>query len=377
MHLIHTMAYGGVESVVLNWLGKIDRERFDVRLVCFANPGETEAPFVREAAQRGFIVAKIPWNRRKPLLKSAYALKRLMQEHQTEILHMHNEYANFVGALATLLQPVKTISTIYVRGDFSWRRNILQTIDGLVIRCFDRVTAHCEMTRKQLAESLGAKDIKTLICGFESEHNEAMQGPEERLARRNQAGIKDGETLLVNVARLYPEKHQAFLLESFAEIVEKCPKARLWIVGVGPLEAELKSYATQLGVTDRVEFLGWVENWQSLLPLCDIQVHPALMEGVSLAIGEGMAAGLPVIASDVGGLREVLTHKRTGILVPSGDKPRFVEETVRLILNKDERLRLGSAAQRFINSEYSLGLAVRSLEETYSEVLGCHVSVSS
>lgn len=367
MHLLHTMAYGGVESVVLNWLGEIDRARFDVRLVCFANPGETERAFVREAARRGFKVEKIPWSRRKPLLRSARALTRLMDQHQTQVLHTHNEYADFVGALAARLRPVKTISTVYVRGNFSWKRNLLQMLDGWVIRGFDAVTAHCEMTRAQLSQMLPSKEVKTLICGFAGTAH--LASLPARRARRQQFGVQDEETLLVNVARLYPEKHQAFLLENFAEIVQQCPQARLWIVGVGPLEAELRALTARLGLKERVRFLGWVEDWQQLLPLCDVQVHPALMEGVSLAIGEGMAAGLPIIASDVGGLREVLTHRQTGILVPVDDKQRFVAETVRLILDKEEQQRLGAAARRFIEEQYSLTVAVGALEKSYDEVL--------
>lgn len=366
MHLIHTVAYGGVESVVLNWLGAIDRARFDVHLVCFANPGGTEEPFVREAERRGFAVSRIVWNRRKPVWRAARSLAGLIRANKIDVLHTHNEYANIVGAVASFMRRVKTITTVYVRGRWGWRRNTIQAIDTLVLRRFDRVTAHCEETQRVMSRALPEHDIRTLICGFKI--NRDAEEPAERLARRRGRGVAADDVLLVNVARLYPEKDQAFLLRCFAEIVRRRPQARLWIVGVGPLEAELKSLAAGLNLLGHVRFLGWVESWSRLLPLCDVQVHPATIEGVSLAVGEGMAAGLPLVASEVGGLREIITHERTGLFVPHGDERKFIEQTLRLIDDAALRGKLGEAARRFIDEEYSIEVAVHRLEETYREM---------
>lgn len=368
LHLIHTMAYGGVESVVLNWLSKLDPTRFEVHLACFANPGGTEMSFVGEAERCGFTVTKIPWGRRKPLWQAARALARLLRMRRVQVLHTHNEYADFVGAMAARLSAVKTVATVYVRGDFGWRRNVLQAIDRLALHGFDSITAHCEETRQQLTRLYPRRSIKTLICGFAVSNWPAMSLSERR-AQRQAAGIADDQVLLVNVARLYPEKAQAFLLECFAEIVARAPRARLWIVGVGPLEAELKRRAAELNLNEVVRFLGWQDHWASLLPLCDVQVHPTLMEGVSLAVGEGMAAGLPVIASNVGGLGEIIKHQQTGLFFHAGDAQQFIEQTLRLIEDEAGRRRLGAAGRSFIEREYSLEVAVRNLEETYREVM--------
>ena len=106
-----------------------------------------------------------------------------------------------------------------------------------------------------------------------------------------------------------------------------------------------------------------------LLPLIDIQVHPSHMEGVPLSICSGMAAGLPIVASDVGGIKEVITSGRTGILVPENDTPQFIKAVVDLIGSSSERARLGGAAKNFIEHEYSLAKAVQDLQNSYLEVL--------
>jgi glycosyltransferase involved in cell wall biosynthesis len=369
MHLIYTMAYGGVETALINWVQKMDQTKFTTQVVCFANPGNMEAPFVEAAERQGVSISKIPWARRKPLLKAARALARLVREQHIDILHAHNPYANFVCALAAKLTPVKTITTLYVWVDLDWKQNTLQFFDKYAIRAFDQITAHCEQTRLATIErGIPADRVKTLTCGFETHRMEMSN--QERLERRRAAGIADDQILLVNVARFYPEKAQDSLLRCFKDILLRCRQARLWIAGVGPLEDRLRKLCTQLALDHAVTFLGFVPDLPALLALADIQVHPAIIEGVPLAICAGMAAGLPIVASAVGGVPEVIHHDCTGVLVPPGDEQGFVEAVSRLIRSPEEGRQLGRSARHFIENDYSLATAVKRVEQTYYGMLG-------
>lgn len=371
LHLLHTMAYGGIETVLLNWLENFDRRRFEIRVVCFANPGGggSERPFVEAAGRRGIEVQKIPWGKHKPLLTAALALRALVREHDIDVLHMHGWYAEFVGALTARLIRVKTINTVYVWFDYDWKRNVLQWIDKYVMRLFDQISAHCHFTYQEtVARGIAAARIKTLICGFQGERYEEAAGA--RLARRQAAGIGDGEVLLLNVARLYPEKAQEALLEIFANLYRDYPNLKLWIAGTGPLEGALRDQAARLGLGEVVTFQGFVDDLPPLLSLADIQVHPAAIEGVPLAVLSGMDAGLPIVASKVGGIPEILDNGQSGILVPPGDDGAFVKAVARLVENPIERKAYGDRAQKFVREEYALDRAVRRVEETYLELVG-------
>ena len=368
LHLIHTMAYGGVETALLNWVRRFDRDRFDVHVACFANPGATETPFVETATAQGLAVATIPWGRRKPLLKAARALAAHIRRLDIDILHCHGWYADYVGAITGRLVSVKTITTQYVWFDFDVKRNLIQWLDQYAIRLFDRVTAHCEATRlSTIARGFAPERVTTLACGFETHRVELR--PAERLERRRSAGIADDDLLIVNVARLYPEKAQDFLLECFRQIHAREPRARLWIAGIGPLEAQLRALSSRLKLDDRVSFIGFAKDLPSVLALADLQVHPARIEGVPLAICEGMAAGLPIVASAVGGLPEVLGDGDNGVLVPPGDGAVFVEAVLDLLGDPERAGRLGRNARRFIEQDYSLTAAVRRVEATYAEMM--------
>jgi glycosyltransferase involved in cell wall biosynthesis len=371
LHLIHTMAYGGVETAVLNWIRAMDQNHFEMHLACFANPGETERPFVEAAQRMGLTVAKIPWNRRKPLWRASTLLAALLRERKIDIVHSHNCYADVVTLLASWRVRVKTVTTAYVWFDYrNWKRDLLQWIDACAMRRFDCVTAHCENTRLEgLKRGFNANEVRTLICGFETHRIDidAATRRRERLA----LGASAQTTVLINVARFYPEKAQVFLLECFALIAAQRPRVVLWLAGVGPLEAELRVAVDRLGLAQSVRFLGFVVDLPRLLALADIQVHPAHIEGVPLAICEGMAAGLPIVASEVGGLPEILDHGANGILVPGLAHDRFAAEVVRLVDDPRQATEFGIRARRFIENDYSLRTAIRNVEATYRELVPC------
>ena len=367
MHLIHTMAYGGIETAVLNWLSRLDRDRFTIHLVCFANPGNTEEPFVNIAAQAGFEVEKILWNEGKPILRAAKKLSTLINTHQVDILHTHNCYADVIGLCSRFMTRVKLVTTVYVWAKFDLKRNIIQLINKFVVRFFDIVSAHCEDTFTKTARFIPAKRLRLLICGFEFDTIDMPADERER--RRKEYGLDNDHIVLANIARFYPEKAQDSLLRCFKEIVSQESNVHLWMLGVGPLEKHLKNLCTELELNSKVTFIGFVDNLFEVLPLIDIQVHPSHMEGVPLSICTGMAAGLPIVASNVGGIKEVLRHEKTGILVPENDEKQFVSQVLKLVKDADTRSRLGAAARHFIENDYSLGRAVKEVEKVYYEVM--------
>jgi glycosyltransferase involved in cell wall biosynthesis len=373
VHLIHTMAYGGVETAVLNWIRALDKERFDVHLVCFANPGQTEAPFVEAATRLGLEVSYLPWHRGKPVLRAARGLQQLAQAWKTDIVHSHNCYADVVTLVASRIGPqrFRTITTTYVWFDYrNWKRNLIQWINALAIRHFDRVTAHCENTRLEtLKRGFKPHEVSTLICGFET-HRVELE-PAVRAHRRAEQGVHEAETVLINVARFYPEKAQVFLLECFAQLLQQRRQLKLWLVGVGPLEDELRATAARLQLGETVRFFGFVSDLPPLLALADVQVHPAHIEGVPLAICEGMAAGLPIVASQVGGLPEILDQGRNGLLVSGLDHARFCAAVLSLVDDPVLAQRLGNRARSFIENEYSLRTAIGRVEATYRELVPC------
>jgi glycosyltransferase involved in cell wall biosynthesis len=181
--------------------------------------------------------------------------------------------------------------------------------------------------------------------------------------------------LLLNVARLSPEKAHDQLLDSFRQILQRRPRARLWICGDSfgfwqKYRDRLFAQHRRLALESSVSFLGYRSNLTELFAMADLMVHPSHVEGVPIAIISGMAAGLPVVASNVGGISEVIRPGVTGLLVPENGVTEFAEAVVGLLENDGARASLGSAARRFVEMEYSAEAATRRVEQVYDEVVG-------
>jgi glycosyltransferase involved in cell wall biosynthesis len=367
-HLIHSVAHGGPDTIVLNWIRGLDRRRFQPFLVCFADADTgREREFVDSARAAGLEVHLIGWNRRKPFLRAARELAEFVRRNRIEVLHCYNTYADITGVLVKWMTGVRIITTIWVWGHPGWKRRILQLAERMFLPFFDVVSAQSEDARRATVQpGVPLERIELLICGYSERLIELPD--DERRARRREYGAEPDDVVLINLARFWPEKAHEVLLEAFRRIRRTCPQAILWLVGGGPDLAKMENLARALGVAERTRFFGFRRDLPELLALADIQVHPSHTEGLPLAVCAGMAAGKPIVATRVGGVPEVIHHGRTGILVPPGDPEAVARAVSTLIEDANQRNRLGREALRFIREEYSLEVAVERLERIYQRM---------
>ena len=366
-HLIHTMAHGGVETALINWFRTFDRARVDARLLCFANPGATERPFVDAAERAGLTVERVPWGRSKPVLQASRAVAEYAAANRIDLLHCHNTYANVVGLLAARRTPVRSLTTIYVWSGYGVKRRMLQWVDERLLGRFDQVTAHCEAALEATAKrGIPTDHVRLLTCGFGDRI--ADIDPDERLRMRAAMGSGPRDTNLVKVARFWPEKRHDVMLRALRLLLSREPDVRLWLPGVGPELEKVKALAEELGVASRCDFLGFRTDLPELLALADLQVHSSDEEGVPLAILSGMAAAKPIVSTRVGGICEVLKDGHTGVLVPAGSPDAMAHAVGALMRDPRRRQMLGSAAQHFVRTDYSLEAATARVEQLYAEV---------
>jgi glycosyltransferase involved in cell wall biosynthesis len=277
-----------------------------------------------------------------------------------------------VGAAFKLLQrDTPVVSTLYVWGRYDALRMMLQFTDWFAMRfIYDGVTAHCENTVKQtLRLGFTQEEVALTISGVPA--HERPPAPAERARLRREAGIGDDELVLVNLARIYPEKAHDQLLKSFKIIHDRFPQTRLWIAGKGlpQLQAKLAALQSQLGLDGAASFIGFRSDVARILHMADIMVHPSHVEGVPLTVLHGMTAGLPIVASDVGGVADVIKHGKTGFLVAENDVEGFASAVIRLVQSEQERRRLGENAFEFAASEHSMEVASRQLGVVYSKLV--------
>jgi glycosyltransferase involved in cell wall biosynthesis len=175
--------------------------------------------------------------------------------------------------------------------------------------------------------------------------------------------------VICTVARLHPDKGHRFLFQAAERLAERYPTAAFAIVGRGDEEQALRAQAAGSIAAERIHFLGERSDVPEILASSDLFVLPSLNEGLSIAMLEAMAVGVPVVATDVGGASDILTTGRTGWLVPSGD-PAALADAIADALGHPERARdCAERAQALVETDFSIETHAQRLEALYRQVL--------
>jgi glycosyltransferase involved in cell wall biosynthesis len=171
------------------------------------------------------------------------------------------------------------------------------------------------------------------------------------------------------VAQLIERKGHGRLFSVLPELIAAHPEVEVLCFGQGPLERELQRQIQELGLADKVRLVGFRSDLESLLPDLDCLVHPAEREGLGVAVLEALSCGLPVVASAVGGLVDVIEHESTGLLVDVEDNGALLQAVSRIVQDEGLRLRLGTAGRQRVQDEFSADSMTRGNLSVYREIL--------
>src|SRR5262249_49773077 len=186
---------------------------------------------------------------------------------------------------------------------------------------------------------------------------------------RESLDIDQHHRVVGTVGSLYPVKGHKYLIDAMPSVLGRFPDTVFVIVGQGGLRDELEAHAVRLGLASHLRFLGHREDIQNILSICDIFVLPSLSEGMPLALLEAMAAGLPAVATGVGGVVEVLDDRQTGLVIPPRASDALADKVITLLSDPPLAKELGEAAQHLVAGRFSLDGMVRAYESVYSELI--------
>ncbi len=370
LHILQSIRYGGIETCLLNWMKYSDPSQVEMHAACFVNDRNREDQFQNAARLRDIPTIGIPWGIHKPFFSAARAAAKIADELDIDVIHGHGYYADVVSVLASRKCRAKTVLTVYVWGGYSIRRQWSVLLDKIAVKYADKVTAHCDYTAEVMKNNgVPSERIDTLIAGFPHDH--VVANDQKRSNIRQQLGLNSDGPIVLNAARMQKEKAHDHLLHAFFLARQTFPDAKLLIAGVGwkRRERELRELTTRLGLDDSVTYLGFIDDLWPYFDAADLVVQPSHIEGVPLTFLQAMAAGRPIICYDVGGVREIVKHEETGIVVPHNNIDQLAESMTHLLANRDVSTKLGLNAANYVNNEYSIERAVSDLTSAYQQVV--------
>jgi len=354
---VDSLEVGGAERHVVDLALALRRKGHGVEVACSVSGGLSE-PLEAAGVPVWLLTRRLV--KRRVSLAYARGIRNLLKRRPFDLVHAHIFASAVAAAIATLGKSASLVITEHTEA--SWQTWRTSRVSRWAHRRAKRVIAVSTPIERRLIEREGVPPhLVTRIPN-------AVIPPSDVPAGALPDGWLEGPLVGV-VARLQPEKGVANFLKAAARVSENFPRTRFLVVGDGPLRGELLDLAEHLGVSERVRFLGYRSDSRALMELMDLLVVPSLTEGSPLIVLEAMAAGVPVVASAVGGIPDQVRHGREGMLVPPDDPDALVEALGALLRDPAYARRLGEAGRRRTENEFSHETMVRRIEGVYRATL--------
>jgi glycosyltransferase involved in cell wall biosynthesis len=363
MYFIDSMNFGGAEILLLNLASGLKKRGYQVS-VRYSTPG----PLVKEFEEIDIPVVRLPrFARVDPFL--LMRMWREIRQEKPDIVHTHLFKSDFHGRIAARLAGVPVVVSTLHNCD-NWARNpVLSKIYGLTARFADKIIAVSQEV-KDFAVDVGlsrAEYLETIpnAVPFEQFRKDNIL----RQKIRSEMNISENSPVLGIVARLSEQKDHSNFIHAANLIYREVPEARFLIVGEGPLRKPLEDLVNSLDLEHVIIFSGARRDIRAIYSALDILVFSSRWEGLPVALLEGMAAELPIVATAVGGIPETLKDQTMGYLVPPADAMALANACLRLVKNPEKRQKMGAVAYEHVKSNYCVDAMVNATFELYQTLL--------
>ncbi len=367
--LASTLVTGGAERVIEALVLGLPSHGLPARVLCLHEPGEVGAGIARRGAQ---VVSRIARFRRDPLACARLA-SHFARNRGAVLLSLDHHDAIFAGSIAARWAgPRHRFLAVHSTGLWG-KRSSFSLGDRLVLGSYEGIVAlaktHADYLVKR--EGIGEERIRIIPNGVDAGRFRPARSAEERGAARSSLSIPASSFVVVIVAALRPEKNHGMLLAAAAMIGARRDDFVFCVVGEGPEAGELQRRSRELSLGDAVRFTGRRDDIPAILSAADAAVlcsHP-VVETFPLAVLEAMSCGLPVVASDVGAVREMLADGEEGRIIAPGDVGALADALVALADAPDEGRRMGARGRERVLRDFTVEGMVGRYARMFGEAL--------
>jgi glycosyltransferase involved in cell wall biosynthesis len=375
--VIARLNVGGPAQHVILLTAGMDSTRFHTTLIT-GIVGRGEADLLFAARARGVQPVVIPelGSSIRPIrdLTALGKLVRLFRQLRPDIVHTHTAKAGALGRLAARLARVPmTIHTFHghvLEGYFSpTATHVFLRIERALARHTDRIiTVSPRLRQALLAMGVGRPEqVEVVPLGLDLDR--FLQPPKGRTDLRVALRIPADAPLMGTVGRLVPIKDHPTLFRALGLLPDGSRVPHLLVVGDGERREALQQLARHLGLAGRIHFLGWRNDLEAILAELDVVICCSRNEGTPVSLIEAMAAGVPVVSTDVGGVGDLVVHGETGWLVPAGDPATLARGIQRLLGDPELRRRLAAAARPVALERHDVKALIHRMDSLYVHML--------
>lgn len=354
---------GGAENHLLNLMRLLAGSDYEPVLVCLCS-----GPFAEQAARYGITTHTVPMAHPFDISKTK-DIQNIIKSEQIKLVHTHGVRANLVARPAAYKSGIPVITTFHSSLQHDYNNPLAAYAARVVTHLTNRYT------NRYIAVSGAIKDYMLTLNIPEQMIDVIYNGIPMNMDRshyqrsllRNKLGLPDDAKVIGTVGRLHQVKGHFHLLDAAQQLMKDYPDLYLVIVGDGPLAADYPDQISRRGLTGRVIMPGFCPDVYEYYAIMDIFCLPSLMEGQGLVLLEAMNIGLPVVATRVGGIPEVIRDGINGLLVPAGDAPALATAIARILDNPELAGNLVSHGEEILQ-QFSLDNMVKKTIAVYDAV---------
>jgi glycosyltransferase involved in cell wall biosynthesis len=362
LHIISSGGMYGAEAVILNLSRSLNEGPHYSMVGVFSNSSNPNLQ-LHEAALKEGIESHLILCKGQVDRTAITSIRELAVRTGADVVHAHGYKADIYVYLALRRSRIPLVSTCHTWYDNNLLTSLYGEADRFVLRKYARVVAVSDEVKQRLLKSgVREKEIHLVRNGIElGPFNNAVPSLREDLSR--------DRALIGLIGRLAWEKGIDIFLRAAARVLGEFPSAQFVVVGEGPDKDKLEQLVDELNIRANVSMLGHRDNMPSVYASLDVMVSSSRQEGLPMAILEGMASSLPLVATAVGEVPTVVLDGRTGVLVPGDDLDSLTAGILELLRDPALRTRLGSAARRRVEEEYSAARMTTDYLDVYAEAI--------
>jgi glycosyltransferase involved in cell wall biosynthesis len=362
--LTTSLGFGGT-SVVVSLAKGIAARGWAVNFIVVTVPENTNR--ILELNQAGISVSSLNMEKGAFPAPGFFLLLRKLKQLQPDVVHCHSVHANLLGRLARIFVRIPVlISTAHSVNEGSKARELAYRLTDWLAD----MTTQVSQVGAQRYVSIGAVSKNKMLFlpnGIDTTRFSADTESQEQLKANFSV---TNEFVWVAIGRLLPAKNYPLMLRAFEVVSRDAPNVLLFIVGDGPLMAEIREYAQGLRLEERIRFLGNRHDVRPVLHMADAFIMSSSWEGMPMVLLEASACAVPIVATRVGGIAEVVAHEEGGYLVSPGDDQELAAAMLRMMaLPRGKRRAMGQMARQRVVRNYELGIIVKRWEELYGRLL--------
>ncbi len=371
LHLITASnRVSGGEKSIFYMLEKMPTDKVDFRILFIIDGrgGTDKYIAAQEADKRGLPFATCVSNRRIDF-KLLWSIRKAIKESQADIVHCHGYKADVYGCLAAWGTGAKTVSTLHGWLGSSMKMNAYEKLDWFLYRFFvDKVITVSKAYQEKLIET-GVPSEKIVTVPNAINLNHFLSPKQSQKDFRKEWNIRESHKVVGIIGRLAREKAQDVFITSCAKVAKRFMNVTFVIVGEGYRLRELKEMVSALGLEKTILFAGYQKDIASVYRALDVVVLTSVTEGLPVSLLEAGSMCKPVVATDVGGVSEVVIDERTGFVVPVNDTDAIAEKVLRILSDDALAEAFGRNGQRFVQDHFSPKAASDKIIRLYGELL--------